>query len=123
MAKLCSERLKDSYMMITDFLMSLFGQTVEPIEREAYSITPLDKPKSDKKKAISGDKFKDDIEALKVFYSLEEGTAINICLQDLLAIVPRNRPRIEAYQGLRSYLLENYRVTLNINSRKTRAYE
>ena len=103
--------------------MSLFGQTVEPIEREANNITPLDKPKSDKKKAIPDDKFKDDIEALKVFYSLEEGTAINICLQDLLAIVPRNRPRIEAYQGLRSYLLENYRVTLNINSRKTKAYE
>ena len=103
--------------------MSLFGQTVEPIEREAKDITPLDKPKSDKKKAIPGDKFKEDIEALKIFYSLEEGTAINISLQDLLAIVPRNRPRIEAYQGLRSYLLENYCVTLNINSRKTKAYE
>ena len=123
MAKLCYERLKDSYMMITDFLMSLFGQTVEPVEREANNITPLDKPKSDKKKAISGDKFKDDIEAIKVFYELKEGTVINICLQDLLAIVPRNRPRIEAYQGLRSYLLEKYGVTLKINSRKTRAYE
>ena len=109
--------------MITDFLMSLFGQTVEPIEREANNITPLDKPKSDKKKAIPDDKFKDDIEALKVFYYLEEGTVINISLQDLLAIVPRNRPRIEAYQGLRSWLFEKYRVTLNINSRKTKAYE
>ena len=103
--------------------MSLFGKTVEPIEREAKDITPLDKPKSDKKKTISGDKYIDDIEALKVFYSLEEGTVINISLQDLLAIVPRNRPRIEAYQGLRSYLIEKYGVTLNINSRKTRAYE
>jgi hypothetical protein len=123
MAKLRYERLKDSLMMITDFLMSLFGQTVEPIEREANNITPLDKPKSDKKKAIPDDKFKDDIEALKVFYSLEEGTVINISLQDLLAIIPRNRPRIEAYQGLRSWLFEKYRVTLNINSRKTKAYE
>ena len=111
--------------MITDFLMSLFGQqTLKPIEREANNITPLDKPKSDKKKAISGEnKFKEDIEALRVFYSLKEGSVINICLQDLLIIVPRNRRRIESYQGLRSYLLKNCHVTLNINSRKTRAYE
>ena len=109
--------------MIVEILNSLFGRTVKPVEREANNITPLDKPKSDKKKAIPGDKFKDDIEAIKVFYELKEGSVINICLQDLLAIVPRNRRRIESYQGLRSYLLEKYGVTLNINSRKTRAYE
>ena len=109
--------------MIVEILNSLFGRTVKPVKREANNITPLDKPKSDKKKAIPGDKFKDDIEAIKVFYELKEGSVINICLQDLLAIAPRNRRRIESYQGLRSYLLENYRVTLNINSRKTKAYE
>ena len=112
------------YVMIVEILNSLFGRTVKPLEREAKAITPLDKAKSDKKRVVSGDnKYKKDNEALKVFYSLEEGTAININLQELLTIAPRNRPRIEAYQGLRGYLLENYRVNLNINSRKTRAYE
>lgn len=69
------------------------------------------------------EKYKDDIEALKVFYSLKEGDVIKISLQDLLVISPRKRPRIEAYQGLRSYLLQKYGVTLIINSKKTKAYE
>ena len=94
--------------MITEFLTSLFSQTVRPIEREARKITPLEKPKSDKKKI----KYEADIEALKVLYKLEEGETIEISLQDLLAIVPRNRPRIDAYQGLRTYLLQEYKVTL-----------
>ncbi len=104
--------------MITEFLTSLFSQTVRPIEREA-NITPLEKPKSDKKKI----KYESDIEALKVLYKLEEGETIEISLQDLLAIVPRNRPRIDAYQGLRTYLLQEYKVTLIINRKKRKANE
>ncbi len=108
------------YVMIVEILNTLFGRTVKPVEREEQDITPLVKPKSDKKKVVSGDKYKADIEALKVFYKLEEGETIEISLQDLLAIVPRNRPRIEAFQGLRSYLSQKYGVTLDIKSRKTK---
>ncbi len=106
--------------MIVEILNTLFGRTVKPVEREEQDITPLDKPKSDKKKVVIGDKYKADIEALKVFYTLKEGGTIEISLQDLLAIVPRTRPRIEAYQGLRSYLSQKYGVTLDINSRKSK---
>jgi len=106
--------------MIVEILNSLFGRTVKPVEREEQNITSLVKPKSDKKKVVSGDKYKADIEALRVFYTLEEGEIIEISLQDLLAIVPRKRPRTEAYQGLRSYLLQKYGVSLDINSRKSK---
>jgi hypothetical protein len=39
-------------------------------------------------------------------------------LQDLLTICPRNRPRVDAYQGLVSHLKSEYGVTLTIKSRK-----
>lgn len=65
-------------------------------------------------------KFKDDIEALTATYGeLNEGLTIDINLQDLLAICPRERRRIDAYSGLTSYLAKRG-ITLTIKSRKTK---
>ena len=65
-------------------------------------------------------KFKDDIEALTAAYGeLYEGLTIDINLQDLLEICPRERRRIDAYTGLTSYL-EKRGITLTIKSRKTK---
>lgn len=65
-------------------------------------------------------KFKDDIEALTATYgALNEGLTIDINLQDLLEICPREHRRIDAYTGLTSYL-EKRGITLTIKSRKTK---
>ena len=65
-------------------------------------------------------KYDADIESLKTTYGeLKPGMAIEITLQDLLTICPRNRRRIEAYQGLVT-ALRKQGVTLTITSNKTK---
>jgi len=50
---------------------------------------------------------------------LENGTCIDITLQDILQIIPKKRRRIDAYRGLVSRL-NRMGVTLTINSQKSR---
>jgi ribosomal protein L19 len=65
-------------------------------------------------------KYDADIESLKTTYGdLKPGMVIEITLQDLLTICPRNRRRIEAYQGLVT-ALRKQGVTLTITSNKTK---
>jgi hypothetical protein len=65
-------------------------------------------------------KYSADIERLENQYGkLVDGVTIEITLQKLLPIVPRERRRIEAYNGLVSEL-RKHGVTLNIKSRKTK---
>lgn len=64
-------------------------------------------------------KYDADIEALGVFYPLEAGSEIEIQLQDLLFICPRNRRRNDAYQGLISELGRRG-VKLSIKNRKNK---
>ena len=49
---------------------------------------------------------------------LESGSEINISLQDLLKIVPRNRPRKDAYKHLQRVLKDDMGVILTIKSQK-----
>lgn len=53
---------------------------------------------------------------------LENGTCIEIALQDLLQIIPKKRRRIDAYRGLVSRL-NRMGVTLRINSQKTKRHD
>lgn len=52
-------------------------------------------------------------------HPLENGTCIEIALQDILQIIPKKRRRIDAYRGLVSRL-NRMGVTLIINSQKSR---
>ncbi len=65
-------------------------------------------------------KYDADVAALEGRYGDLNGQAINIELQQLLSLVPRDRRRIEAYNGLRTHLRKQYNCTLNITSRKTK---
>ena len=69
------------------------------------------------------DPYADDIDKLQnaLFNGrpLENGTCIEIALQDLLQIIPKKRRRIDAYRGLVSRL-NRMGVTLTINSQKTK---
>ena len=67
-----------------------------------------------------GDPYAGDIKRLGTEYGpLIEGQHLTVQLQDLLAIIPRARRRITAYNGLVKELA-NRGVTLIIKSRKTK---
>ena len=67
-----------------------------------------------------GDPYADEIKRLEdEFGPLIEGQHLTVQLQDLLALVPRARRRIDAYNGLVKDLA-NRGVTLTIKSRKSK---
>ena len=67
-----------------------------------------------------GDPYTDEIKRLETEYGpLIEGQHLTVQLQDLLALVPRARRRINAYNKLVKELA-NRGVTLTIKSRKTK---
>ena len=67
-----------------------------------------------------GNPYADEIKRLEAEYGpLMEGQHLTVQLQDLLAIIPRARRRIDAYNGLVKELT-NRGVTLTIKSRKTK---
>ena len=65
-------------------------------------------------------RYKEDIKRLQERYDLHEGLVINVSLKEFKGICERDYPKIEAYLGLRKYLLRTFGVTLNIHSQKTK---
>ena len=64
-------------------------------------------------------RYKEDIKRLQEKYDLHEGLVINVSLKEFRGICERDYPKIEAYLGLKKYLLRTFGVTLNIHSQKT----
>ena len=64
-------------------------------------------------------RYKEDIKRLQEKYDLHEGLVINVSLK-FRGICERDYPKIEAYLGLKKYLLRTFGVTLNIHSQKTK---
>ena len=60
------------------------------------------------------------IKRLQEKYDLHEGLVINVSLKEFRGICERDYPKIEAYLGLKKYLLRTFGVTLNIHSQKTK---
>lgn len=90
-------------------------------------------PEAQKEKSVisapsvkGDDPYADDIhrleDALNGGRPLDNGTCIEIALQDLLQIIPKKRRRIDAYRGLVSRL-NRMGVTLTINSQKTKRHD
>ena len=74
-------------------------------------------------KSVKG-KFIRDLEALRDNgYALTSGSNIEISLQDILKICPRDRRRVDAYNSLKAYLNEEFGCTLCITSQKTKGKE
>ena len=71
---------------------------------------------------VKQDSITADIERLEDAFSngqpLESGMEINVTLQELLRIVPRNRPRKDSYKHLQRVLKDEKGVILTIKSRK-----
>ena len=99
-----------------EFLYSLFGSNPELTERQETTLAPVVSAK-----ASRSEKYESDLRAItNKWGELRPGLCIETTLQDLLAIAPRHRPRIDAYNGLVSELWFKYGVTLTIKSRKTK---
>ena len=72
------------------------------------------------KKVVRG-KFLRDLEALRDSgYSLSSGSKIEITLQEILKICPRDRKRVDAYNSLVKYLNDEFDCSLYITSQKTK---
>ena len=71
-------------------------------------------------KDIHDGKYGEDIKALEDIYGDLRNQTISVELQVLLALIPRDRKRIDAYRGLVSTLKKDLGCTLNITSRKTK---
>ena len=65
-------------------------------------------------------RYKEDMKGLQEKYDLHEGLVINVSLKEFRGICERDYPKIEAYLGLKKYLLCTFGVTLNIHSQKTK---
>jgi len=103
--------------MIKDFLYSLFGSNPGLTERQDTKLAPVVTAKASR----LSEKYESDITAITSKWGeLRNGLCIETTLQELLTIVPRHRPRIDAYNGLISLLRDKYGVKLTIKSRKTK---
>lgn len=51
---------------------------------------------------------------------LKRGMKIKMTLQEILAIIPKSRPRIESYKTLIKFLNDEMGVALELTSRKTK---
>lgn len=65
-------------------------------------------------------RYKEDMRGLQERYDLHEGLVINVSLKEFRGICERDYPKIEAYLGLKKFLLRTFGVTLNIHSQKTK---
>lgn len=106
------------------FLTALFGTNSRPdiiatVTKQEAAIPA--KKNSFSEALAQTSRFGSDVEALqKKHGNFINGLSIEETLQELLKICPRKRPRIDAYQGLVSYLNSEYGVRLIIKSRKTK---
>lgn len=99
-------------------LSALFGINSRPdLERQQKAV-PVEVEKENSK-IEKKNKYEEDVEALaRNFGGIQSKTGLCITLQEILSICPRERKRCDAYNGLVSYLLEQYGVKLVIKSRK-----
>lgn len=110
------------YQLLQSMFSSIFPGTADSVQREEKrTILPYAHEKR-VKSATSVDSIAEDIKRLEEAFSngqpLESGQEINVTLQELLRIVPRNRPRKDAYKHLQRVLKDDMGVILTIKSRK-----
>ena len=81
-------------------------------------------PKTEKKESKptpSKPSYLTDLDIIREKYGeLTAGKVISVSLKELLKIIPRHRPRVEAYMGLVGVLKRDYGVVLEIYSQKTK---
>ena len=99
------------FSLVTDeFAVVSQGQEISPSQEQ-----------NKVEKVVRG-KFLRDLEALRDSgYSLSSGSKIEITLQEILKICPRDRKRVDAYNSLVKYLNDEFDCNLYITSQKTKS--
>ena len=99
-----------------NLLEALFGSNPR-LDLEQQVAVPVggEEERLNSRRIEKKDKYEEDIEALaRHFGGIQSKTELCITLQEILTICPRERKRSDAYNGLVSYLLEQYGVKLVI---------
>ena len=91
------------------------------IEREVLTEEVVE-PTIGQNKEIIPEKFRKDISILESKYGelFISGLCINLTLQETLDLLPRQRPRVSAYDSLTKYLKGTREITLTIKSNKSK---
>ena len=108
--------------MFEQFIARILGMEQISVSNRLENAVPSVSVKKDSNRTIP-EKYKKDIAALQEKYgslSSLAGLSINLTLKEVLEIMPRNRRRVDAYEGLKNYLKREYGIELIIKSRKTR---
>ncbi len=110
-------------MLLNSMFSAFPGIWTEPKKDESVHISEAqEKSECAPVGKVKQNPLTDDIKRLEVALfdgkPLESGSEINISLQNLLRIVPRNRPRKDAYKHLQRVLKDEMGVILTIKSRK-----
>lgn len=101
-----------------EYMFSLVTDEFAVVSQE-QEISPS-KEQNKVEKVVRG-KFLRDLEALRDSgYSLSSGSKIEITLQEILKICPRDRKRVDAYNSLKSYVNNEFDCSLCITSQKTK---
>ena len=108
------------YQLLQSMFSTVFPGTADSVQREDKRTILPDAHEKRVKSAASVDSIAEDIKRLEEAFGcpLEGGMEINVTLQELLRIVPRNRPRKDAYKHLQRVLKDDMGVILTIKSRK-----
>lgn len=101
--------------MLIEYLTQTFEDEVALSSIREVGVVP-DVIEKSNKKVIVPLKFRKDIEALEEYIesSLTPGICIEVSLQELLTICPRERKRADAYSGLLKFLSDEMGVILTI---------
>ena len=114
--------------MFTEFINRILGAERRPsVSNRLEDAVPSVIVKKDSNRTNIPEKYKKDIKALERYYDCElsslTGFSINLTLQEALAIIPKDRCRVDSYQGLVSLLSREYNINLIITSNKTKNKE
>lgn len=108
--------------MFEQFIARILGMEQISVSNRLENAVPSVSVKKDSNKPIP-EKYKKDIAALQEKYgslSSLAGLSINLTLKEALEIMPRERKRVDAYEGLKNYLKREYGIELIIKSQKTK---
>ena len=108
--------------MFEQFITRLLGMERFSVSNRLEKAAPSVIVKKDSTEPIP-EKYKKDVAALEGKYgnlSSLTGLSISLTLKEALEIMPRNRRRVDTYEGLKNYLKREYGIELLIQSQKTK---
>ena len=109
--------------MFTDIIKQILGAERHSVPDRLENAEPSVIVKKNSNHKSIPEKYKKDVSALEEKYgsfSSLTGLSITLTLKEALEIMPRNRRRIDSYEGLRNYLEREYGIELTIKSQKTK---